>query len=47
MSIKPVVMKFYISCFMKSSATPVFRTQQCFFYFISNNSTKSKVSNLK
>ena len=47
MSIKPVVMKFYISCFMKSSVTPVFRTQQCFFYFISNNSTKSKVRSLK
>ena len=32
---------------MKSSVTPVFRTQQCFFYFISNRSTKSKVRSLK
>ena len=47
MSVKPVVMKFYISCFMKSSATPVVRTQQYLFNFISNRSTKSKVRSLK
>ena len=46
MSIKPVVMKFYISCLMKSSVTPVFRTQQYLFCFISHNSTKSKVRSL-
>ena len=32
---------------MRSSATPVVRTQQYLFNFISNSSTKSKVRSLK
>ena len=38
---------FTILRLMKSSDTPILRSQQCFFYLISNNSTKSKVRSLK
>ena len=46
-SINLFLQSFTIIRLMKSSVTPVFRSQQCFFYFISNNSTKSKVRSLK
>ena len=45
--LKPLSQCSIILCLMKSCATPVFRAQKYLFYFISKNSTKSKVRSLK
>ena len=47
MSIQPVVTKFHNSSPHEKSVTPVFRTRKYLFYFILDNSTKSKVRSLK